>query len=75
MPKNKLQDLRNHLFEALEKLQDNDMEVEKAEAIVKVGQAIINTGKLEYQYLKEFGGKQTDFFPEAEFKKELGSGK
>ena len=36
MPKNKIQDLRNHLFETLEMLKDGDMDVSRASAIADV---------------------------------------
>jgi sortase (surface protein transpeptidase) len=50
--KNKLSDLRNHLFETIEKLKDGDMEVTKAKTIADVAQVIINSAKVEVDYLK-----------------------
>ena len=50
MARNKINDLRNHLFEVIEMLKDeeeNSMTIEKAETIAQVAQVIINTGKLE----------------------------
>lgn len=50
--KNKLEDLRNHLFLSIEKLQeatDSDeikLEVDKAKLIVDLSQQLINTGEL-----------------------------
>lgn len=54
MAKNKISDLQNHLFETIEKLLDKEdsIEVEKAEAIVKVSNAIVETAKLQLQYVK-----------------------
>jgi len=56
MAKNKIQDLRNHLFETIEKLNsdenDNNMTVEKAKAIADCGQVILNTAKLELDFIK-----------------------
>jgi hypothetical protein len=55
--KNKLSDLRNHLFETIETLKDNDndlrmpIEIERAKAVAQVAQAIINSAKLELQFL------------------------
>jgi hypothetical protein len=52
--KNKLSDLRNHLFETIERLKDGDkaMPLEKAKAIADVAQVIINSAKVEVDYLK-----------------------
>lgn len=47
MPKNKLEDLRNHLFEAIELLKDGDLDVEKAKAIKGLGDTIVNSAKAE----------------------------
>lgn len=54
MAKNKIADLRDHLFETLEALKDPDkpMDVKRAQAISSVAQAIIGSAKLEVQYLK-----------------------
>jgi len=59
MAKNKINDLRNHLFEVIEMLKDDDqnsMTIEKAKAIVDVSQAIINTAKIEVDYIKATDG-------------------
>ncbi len=57
--KNKLIDLRNHLFATLEGLQDEDkpLDVDRAMAISDVAQKIINTGKLELHMLDLVGQK------------------
>jgi hypothetical protein len=54
MPKNKLQDLRNHLFETLESLKDetNPMPIDRAETICKVSEQIIETAKVEVKFLE-----------------------
>lgn len=69
MARNKIHDLRNHLFEVIEMLKDdepNSMTIEKAETIAQVAQVIINTGKLETDYIRATDGirrttYQTDF--------------
>jgi hypothetical protein len=57
--KNKITDLRNHLFETIEALKDPDkpMDVKRAQAISAVAQAIIGTAKLEVQYLRMIKGE------------------
>ena len=68
--KNKIEDLRNHLFAALEALGDKEspMDIERAHAIADVAQTIINSVKVEVDYLKIAGGRGTDFLglPEGE---------
>ena len=66
MPKNKIGDLRNHLFETIEALKDPDrpMEIERAKAISDVAQTIINSAKLEVDLVRAVGGMPgTDFMP------------
>lgn len=62
MPKNKIQDLRNHLFETLEMLKDGDMDVSTASAIADVSRAIIDTAKVEIQYIKAIESNQKSLF-------------
>lgn len=56
--KNKITDLRNHLFATLEALQDEEkpMDLERAKAIADVGQVIVNSAKIEVDFLKATGG-------------------
>lgn len=64
---NKISDLRNHLFATLEALRDKDapMDVERARAIAEVSQTIINSAKVELQFVDLLGGG-TDFVPREE---------
>lgn len=57
--KNKIEDLRNHLFETLEALKDKDhpMDLDRARVISGVAQTIINSAKAETEYLKAIGEK------------------
>jgi hypothetical protein len=56
MAKNKITDLRNHLFEQLERLQDDELdlveEVSRSKAMAQIAQQIIETAKVEVQYIK-----------------------
>ena len=58
--KNKIEDLRNHLFSALEGLADQEkpMEIERAKAIADVGRVIVDSAKAEIQYLQATGLRQ-----------------
>lgn len=66
--KNKMSDLRNHLFETLEGLKDKDepMDVNRAKAIANVSQAIIHSVKTELEYIKLTGDREVtgEFFEE-----------
>jgi hypothetical protein len=66
MAKDKIQDLRHHLFETIEMLKDGDMEIEKARAISEVAQVIINSAKVEVQFLKEMGSNRHTGFIQLE---------
>lgn len=61
--KNKIEDLRNHLFETLEALKDKDnpMDVDRANAISSVAGQIISSAKVEVDMMKIVGGTGTGF--------------
>ena len=54
--KNRLPDLRNHLFEAIEMLKSGDMELDKAQAINSLAQTLVASAKVEVDYVKHTGG-------------------
>ena len=64
MPKNKIIDLRNHMFDTIERLLDeeNPMDLDRAETVAKVGQVIVNTAKVESDFLRHIGSGQSKFF-------------
>jgi len=66
MAKNKIQDLRDHLFETIESLKDNTMDINKAKAIADVAQVIINTAKLEVDFIKATD-KADGYYPSTGF--------
>lgn len=67
--KNKLMDLNNHLFEQLERLNDEELtaeeltkEVTRTDAMVKVSEQIISNANIALrgaELLAEYGGKGT----------------
>lgn len=70
MPKNKIEDLRNHLFATLEALQDDEkpMEIERAKTIADVAQVIVNSAKIEVDFIRATGRSEgTGFIPEERF--------
>lgn len=64
--KNKVEDLRNHLFETIEALLDKDkpMDLDRAQVIAEVGQVLVNSAKVEVEYVRATGAqKGTGFIP------------
>lgn len=60
--KNKLSDLRDHLFVALENLADADadkleMAVRKADAVSNVAKVIVDSARVEIDYIRHVGGQ------------------
>jgi hypothetical protein len=65
--KNKIEDLRDHLFATLEALRDEEkpMELARAKAISEVAQTIINSAKVEVDFINAIGGCEgSGFIPE-----------
>lgn len=64
--KNKMTDLRNHLFATLEALQDPDkpMDIDRARAVADVGRVLVETAKVEVAFLNAAGGNGTGFIDE-----------
>lgn len=61
--KNKMTDLRDHLFATLEALQDEDkpMDIDRARAIADVGRVLVDSAKVEVAFLNVAGGASTGF--------------
>lgn len=55
--KNKIEDLRNHLFETLERLNDKDepMDLDRARAVANIASVVIESAKAETDRLKAVG--------------------
>lgn len=71
MPKNTIEDLRNHLFETLEALKDKDepMDLDRARAVADVAKNIIESAKVEVQFLNVTGAaRSTGFMPQPDAK-------
>lgn len=58
MAKNKIDDLRNHLFETLEALKDPDhpMDLDRARVVSLVAQTLIDSAKVEVDLVKAVHG-------------------
>jgi hypothetical protein len=72
MPRNKITDLRNLLFETIERCLDKEdpIDVAKAKVIADLGQVIVNSAKVEVDYVLKSGEIATSFIDEP---KRLGS--
>lgn len=71
MAKNKINDLRDHLFETLEALKDPDkpMEIERAVAVANVARVIVESAKVEVDLIKATGERVgSGFIPQPELK-------
>ena len=67
--KNKMTDLRNHLFATLEALQDPDkpMEIDRARAIADVAKVLVDSAKVEVMFINAMDGDvKTSGFIESE---------
>jgi len=64
MAKNKISDLRDHLFETIEALKDKDtpMDLDRAKTISEVAQTIINVAKVEVDMAKASGAAPSGGF-------------
>jgi len=67
MARNKISDLRDHLFAALERIDNDELtaeelqkELQKADAVAQIGSVIINSAKIEVDFMKATGMISTD---------------
>jgi hypothetical protein len=67
--RNKIQDLRNILFEQMERLMDDDAdlatETKRAESIAQIASVLVQSAKVEVDFLRMVGaeGSGTGFIP------------
>lgn len=63
--KNKIEDLRNHLFETIELIKDGEIDIDKAKTIAELAQVVVNSAKIEVDYLKITHGNGSGFIPDS----------
>lgn len=73
--KNKISDLRNHLFAQLEKLTDCskgelDTEIDRAASMVEIAKTLIESARVEVDFIKITNSESGDFFDN---KKKIGN--
>jgi hypothetical protein len=64
--KNKIDDLRNHLFATIEALRDEEkpMDLARAREVANVARVIVESAKIEVNFLKVTGAlRSTNFLP------------
>lgn len=66
MARNKINDLRDHLFATLESLLDEEkpMDIDRARAVAEVAQVIVNSAKVEVDFIKNTGNNGSGFIPD-----------
>jgi len=60
-----MEDLRESLFSTLQALKDGSMDIDKARAVNEVAKTIVDTAKVEVDYLKTTGGGESSFIDSA----------
>jgi hypothetical protein len=66
MTENTIEDLRTILFDTLRGIKTGQVDIERAKAVCDISQTIINTGKLEVDYMRQTGQGGTGFVPALE---------
>lgn len=60
-----IQDLRRRLFETIDGVKDGSIDIERARMIGDISQVIVNTARVEVEYLKATGGGESTFIDSA----------
>ena len=71
--KNKMQDLRDHLFETMEMVKEGKMDVAQARAMSDLGRTIVGTAKIELEYMEKLDARFDSGFLQKEEPMPLGS--
>jgi len=65
--KNKIVDLRDHLFAQLERLSDDDLdldkEIKRSHAMVEIAEVIVDSAKAENEFIRITQGDGSGFIP------------
>lgn len=64
---NTIESLRDHLFQTLAALRDKEtpMDLDRAKTVCAVSQQIIDSARVEVEFVKVSGGRGTGFIPDA----------
>jgi len=58
--------LRSHLFDAIRAIRAGTLEVDKARAINELGKTLVDTARVEVDFLRETGGDKSPFIAPAD---------
>ncbi len=61
MQKQNIGDLRGHLFDAIEQLKSGRMDVKTAQAVAQLGDVVVQSAKVEVDFLKLSGQARSEF--------------
>jgi hypothetical protein len=56
-----LGDLRAHLFSTLQAVKDGAIDLDRARAVNELGKTLIDTARVEVEYLRATGGGESEF--------------
>lgn len=59
---NNIETLREHLFATLQGLKDQSIDTETAKTMGEIGQVLINSAKVEVDFVRANGGGKSEFF-------------
>lgn len=62
---NDITKLREHLFAALQGVKDKSIDLDQARAINELGKTLVDTAKVEVDYLRAVGGDESSFIDTA----------
>lgn len=60
-----IDDLRDMLFATLQAVRDGTMDLDKARAVNEIGKTLVDTARVEVDYLKSSGGGESAFISSA----------
>lgn len=60
-----MEDLRDVLFSTLQGIKDGSMDIEKSRAINDISKTLVDTAKVEVDYLRTCGGGESTFIESA----------
>lgn len=65
MSKHNIGDLRGHLFDAIEQLKSGAMDVKTAQAVAQLGDVVVQSAKVEVEFMKLAGNTRSAFIGDA----------
>lgn len=65
MSKKSIEDLRAVLFQTLDEVRNGSLDIERAKTVNEVAKTIVDTAKVEVDYLRTTGGGESSFIETA----------